>query len=304
VTRSVNEERLHGGWYLVALIEELTGEITPLAIGDRALMAIRGDDNHVRVFDARCPHRGADLGYGGKVAGGCVICPFHGKRISLGAGTARLSVGEHRTLQVGEALFVRLGDASHDDRGFERAIRDIAERQTLVGAIVQPVAVPTDIVVENAFDVDHFASVHLVPRVTGMNVSSGPDGELAIEGEFLTKPPQWERSGEATFRSRFYARAFSPSLVITEIGSAGAAHTVITGGTPSPRGSVARVAVAAADGPGPALDALVSGSRVAIEQDVAVWDRLDLSFVPRFDSRDRQVLLFRQFCAGFAELVQ
>jgi 3-ketosteroid 9alpha-monooxygenase subunit A len=291
-------EQLHAGWYFLALTRELDGEISPLTLGERALMAVREDDERIQVFDARCPHRGAHLGYGGTRAGVCVVCPFHGKRIALG-GSARLSVREHRVLRAGEALFIRLADSPPDDRGFEQAMRDLAERRPLVGAVTRRVSVPTDIVVENAFDVDHFTAVHGVPQITGMEIKPGICGELVIEGEFRTKPPGWTRSTELRSGSRFFARAFSPSVVVTEIGAADASHTVVTGGTPTGAGAIARVAVAVPDDQPGALEPLIVGARRAIEQDVVVWDHLDLSMTPKLDARDRQVLAFRQFCAGF-----
>jgi hypothetical protein len=52
------------GWHLVALAGELTEPVTPLALGSRALVAVR-IRGPVRIFDAACPHRGAHLGHGG-----------------------------------------------------------------------------------------------------------------------------------------------------------------------------------------------------------------------------------------------
>jgi 3-ketosteroid 9alpha-monooxygenase subunit A len=302
MTTAVVPERLHAGWYFLALAEELTGEITPLTVGRRALIAVREDDGRVRAFDARCPHRGAHLGYGGVRAGDCIVCPFHGKRIALGSPKARRSVHEYPTLLVGEALFLRLAPTAVDDHGFEQVMREIGERQRLVGAVCQRVRVPTDVLVEDAFDVDHFARVHLVPRITGMEIKFGPAGELRIEGEFHTNAPKWESAAGGEFASRFFARAFSPSVVVTEIGPADTASTVVTGGTPTAEGAIARVAVGMAGARGEALDALVHGARYAIRQDLAVWDNLDLSAPAKFDSRDRQVLAFRRFCAMFAAL--
>ena len=256
-------ERLHSGWYFLALAQELSGEITPLTVGRRALIAVREDERRVRVFDARCPHRGAHLGYGGRRCGDRIVCPFHGKRIALGSAKARLSVREYPTVLAGDALFFRLGAGGTDDHGFARVIREVAQRQRLVGAVVRRVTVPTDVLVENAFDVAHF----------GKEITLGPFGELTVEGELLA--------------NRFLARAFSPSVVVTEIGPADRASTVVTGGTPTYDGAVARVAVGTA-GAGPdALDALVHGAvpgaRYALKP-------------------GRQVVAFRRFCAMFPPL--
>jgi len=299
---------LHGGWYLLALEEELAGEVTPLALGDRALMAVR-DGDRVRVFDARCPHRGAHLGYGGVLdaghgarGAGAVICPFHGKRIGLGTGTARLCVAEHAVISAGAALFVRLGTEPSDDRGFEQALKEICADKQIVGAFVQPVRVAPEYVIENAFDVGHFAVVHKVPKVRGMQLRADGPGWLGIEGEFWTKAPPWEAQTGRDFCSRFVARAVSPSLVLTELGPDGASHTVITGAGPAGEGCVARVAFGVRPAARQAVPQLVAGARRAFDQDMAVWNHLDPDAPARLDSGDTPVLAFRQFCAGFSPL--
>ncbi|MEV4459439.1 Rieske 2Fe-2S domain-containing protein [Microbispora sp. NPDC049633] len=287
---------VHTGWYLLAFEEELAEGLTPLRLGGRRLLAVR-DEAGVRVFDGLCPHRGAALGHGGKLDGDCVICPFHGKRVALGDTARRWSVAEYAVERAGAAVFVRL--SADDDRGFQRTIKEVADGNLVVGAVIQPVAVPSEYVVENAFDAEHFHQVHLVPRVIGMRVAPGPDGELAIEGEFRTKAPPWERERRLDFASRFYARAFSPSLVVTELGTADAPYTIITGAVPTSEGCVGRVAIALPPERAEALDALVHGARYAFEQDRVVWDHLDPGAPQRYDAGDRPVLAFRRFCATF-----
>jgi nitrite reductase/ring-hydroxylating ferredoxin subunit len=44
----------------------------------RELVFFCGDDGLARLFDAHCPHLGAHLGYGGRVCGDGIRCPFHG----------------------------------------------------------------------------------------------------------------------------------------------------------------------------------------------------------------------------------
>ena len=74
------------GWYQLAFERDLSPPISPLSFGGRPLMAVGSPaSGNVRVFDAVCPHRGADLGHGGRLAGDCVVCPFHAHLIGLGA---------------------------------------------------------------------------------------------------------------------------------------------------------------------------------------------------------------------------
>jgi 3-ketosteroid 9alpha-monooxygenase subunit A len=67
------------GWFQVGYSDELAaGTAEPLHYFGRDYVLMRGEDGVARVFDAYCPHLGAHLGYGGKVEGNSIRCPFHG----------------------------------------------------------------------------------------------------------------------------------------------------------------------------------------------------------------------------------
>jgi phenylpropionate dioxygenase-like ring-hydroxylating dioxygenase large terminal subunit len=53
-------------------------EAKPLSYFGQDLVAYRGDSGRLHVLDAYCRHMGAHLGYGGRVEGDCVRCPYHG----------------------------------------------------------------------------------------------------------------------------------------------------------------------------------------------------------------------------------
>lgn len=68
------------GWFQVAWGGELqVGDVRPLRYFGRDLVLYRGKTAY-HVLDAHCPHMGAHLGYGGRVGGESIICPFHGWR--------------------------------------------------------------------------------------------------------------------------------------------------------------------------------------------------------------------------------
>ena len=288
------------GWQLLALDREITGEVTPLALGPRPLVAVRDDAGAIRVFDGTCPHRGAHLGHGGRVTGhASIVCPFHGKRIGLGLGTGRLCVREHEVIDCGGAIFIRLADAPGRDHGFARAIGDIAATHSIVAAVRGEVAVPPELVIENAFDFTHFPTVHLIPRLSPAKFWLGADGELNITTAFHTQAPDWE-AADGEFASHFHARAFSPNLVVSELGSGPSSKFVITGAAPAAGGCVARIAVAVAnDAADSVARALVDGSQIAFDEDLVIWDHLDLGAPARLDASDAPVLAFRAFCASF-----
>lgn len=69
------------GWFRVCDSDDLpAGEVRPEHYAGRDLVLFRDEAGAARVFHAYCPHLGAHLGYGGKVVGETLRCPFHGWR--------------------------------------------------------------------------------------------------------------------------------------------------------------------------------------------------------------------------------
>lgn len=76
------------GWYPLELSTDLAvGEVKPLRYFSRDLVMWRGEDGKVRIVDAYCRHLGAHMGYGGKVHGNLLECPFHAWRYDGAEGT-------------------------------------------------------------------------------------------------------------------------------------------------------------------------------------------------------------------------
>lgn len=67
------------GWYRVGASADLArGHVRPVRYFGRDLVLFRNEVGQPRLFDAFCPHLGAHLGYGGRVRGEGIQCPFHG----------------------------------------------------------------------------------------------------------------------------------------------------------------------------------------------------------------------------------
>jgi phenylpropionate dioxygenase-like ring-hydroxylating dioxygenase large terminal subunit len=66
------------GWFRALYSAELGPRaVRPLDILGRALVAFRDEDGVAHVLDAHCRHLGAHLGFGGRVEGKGIRCPFH-----------------------------------------------------------------------------------------------------------------------------------------------------------------------------------------------------------------------------------
>src|SRR5689334_7403833 len=67
------------GWFQVGWSAEVpVGEVRPLRYFGEDLVAYRDDNGVLHVLDGHCAHLGAHIGYGGRVRGECVECPFLG----------------------------------------------------------------------------------------------------------------------------------------------------------------------------------------------------------------------------------
>jgi 3-ketosteroid 9alpha-monooxygenase subunit A len=72
------DDRFPFGWFAVSYSDELAiGEVKAVRYFARDLVVWRGEDGQARVLDAYCRHLGAHMGYGGRVNGNDLECPFH-----------------------------------------------------------------------------------------------------------------------------------------------------------------------------------------------------------------------------------
>jgi nitrite reductase/ring-hydroxylating ferredoxin subunit len=86
------------GWFQIGWSTEFVkDEVRPLRYFRRDLVAYRGQSGGLHVLDGHCGHLGAHLGYGGRVAGDDVICPFHNWRWSCQGGTVDIPYSERKT---------------------------------------------------------------------------------------------------------------------------------------------------------------------------------------------------------------
>ena len=75
------------GWYFVASRKDLEkARIVRKTWMGTEIVAWSGEDGHVCVAEAYCPHLGSDLGpeVGGRVRDGRLVCPFHGFEYDTG----------------------------------------------------------------------------------------------------------------------------------------------------------------------------------------------------------------------------
>jgi len=300
------------GWYQLAFERDLAQPITPLSFAGRALMAIRDPDTGpVRVFDAVCPHRGAHLAYGGRLAApATVVCPFHGYRIGLGeVSHDGFCVRAYACLVHGGGVFVRLSDQAGPD--FARGLRELGAGHTIIPGFEMTAGTTMEVVIENGFDNAHFRVVHGLMSLPGLVVRSGPFGELVAEGRFdipWRGGPEGSGASGGRLQARYLGHAFSPGTFIAELdGDPPFRYRMMTTATPSGTDRTCTIRFTlmlpnAADGSPPGerfTRELLAYSRDGLELDRAIWNRLDPHHIPRLTSNDQAAVAFGEFCRGF-----
>jgi 3-ketosteroid 9alpha-monooxygenase subunit A len=298
------------GWFQLAFEDELEPIFTPLQFAGRSLMAVRNPETGVtRVFDAVCPHRGADLAHGGRLAGEAVICPFHSYRIGLGCSSADgFAVPEYPALVAAAGLFARLSDRDTPD--FPGALADMTKDHHVVKGFTMQATTSVEVVIENGFDSAHFRSVHGLMNLPSLEVSTGRFGELLGDGNFEIPRSGWYESANAgpKLTTHYLAHAYSPGVFISELdGDPPFRYRIMTSATPAENGRVTiRLTLLLPEQPGQPLDRrfadeLLAYSRDGLDKDCAIWNRLDLTRVPRFTARDQPARAFADFCRTFRE---
>lgn len=201
------------GWYQIAWSPEIeAGEATPFRYFGRDLVCYRGESGQVHVLDAHCPHLGAHLGYGGRVAGDEIICPFHGWQWRAsgelssvpdgGRRPRRIQIGcwpVHETSSLILLWYDELGRPpswwfpgmpENDDAHFYRAYPH--------GCFLEPVNFPPQFSVENAVDATHIKYVHRWQEVPTVDdpVIDGPRFLNRIRG--VVRTPKGPATVEVT----------------------------------------------------------------------------------------------------------
>jgi phenylpropionate dioxygenase-like ring-hydroxylating dioxygenase large terminal subunit len=190
------------GWYLALESSQLgPGQVVPLHVLGKDLVAFRTEGGRAAILDAHCPHMGAHVGYGGVVDGEGVRCPFHAWRFDVdgrcddvpydgGRRPPRVALGCHHVHETSGLILLH-----HSDSGAAPTWRmpDLPEwgRSGWFGyeTVGWRIRMHVQELVENVPDTAHFAYVHQVPGT--------PQAEIEIDGHVYRQRSIVGETGEA-----------------------------------------------------------------------------------------------------------
>jgi 3-ketosteroid 9alpha-monooxygenase subunit A len=304
----------YGGWYQIAFESDLTADLTSLNVGDRRLLCVRRESGF-EVYDAVCPHRGADLGIGGKLNDGCVICPYHGHRIALGVDShEQFKLRKYASITVGGLVFALIGD--FEEGALPRMLDYLNRTHRFFPGFEKSIRIAPEMVIENAFDWAHFPTVHDVLKVTHGQPRI-EDGVFTAELTLRVGPSMWQGTDDGTHHDDgstwvevpLLARAFSPNVTITQIAIGGGDHPhyVIAAAVPMMDGtSTVRLSIAlplnpdGSEPPKEMADIILQFESMGLEQDRPVWENLAVNARPRYTDEDANVLAYRKWCNRYS----
>jgi phenylpropionate dioxygenase-like ring-hydroxylating dioxygenase large terminal subunit len=160
-------DRAVEGWYwAIPSADVPPGAVRKVRLVGRDLVVWRAQDGAVSAFDAHCPHMGAHLGEG-RVDGDTLRCFFHAWQFDKRGALKAIPCQDHpvaasvATWPAQEAyglVWIWTGPTPRHPVPYVPELRDRPVRSRLGGAFVK--GCHPNVVMVNAIDEQHFASVH------------------------------------------------------------------------------------------------------------------------------------------------
>jgi nitrite reductase/ring-hydroxylating ferredoxin subunit len=297
-------------WYLVAYSEDVgADQLVRLRYVGRELVAFRGADGGIAVFDAYCPHLGAHFGVGGRVERGVLRCPFHGWRFDGSGRCVEISYAKRippnaratrvRSVEKSGMIFI-WHDAAGREPFFE--LPDLPEwsdpaythrwlrYEWTVRTHPQEMA-------ENGLDWQHFPTVHLT------------DAPTQPRFEFDGPRYAWAIAAAKDYTLQDYREAFELGgenwgMGYTVTRQTGAFRTcVVTGLTPIDEETVSMKLGVIARGAGAefesALRVYMEEHAVVAQQDFPIWENKRYRETPLLSEADGPIAEYRRWARQF-----
>jgi 3-ketosteroid 9alpha-monooxygenase subunit A len=305
---------LPNGWFPISWADELApGRVLPLRALGRDLVAFRGESGSVGVLDAHCPHLGAHLGRGGRVAGDTIQCPFHGWRFGPDGACMEIPyaqrippqarAGAHRVAER-NGMILLWHHAEDEAPDFEiPVLPEWGDREWLLEwfRFEWTVRTQPQELGENGIDWPHFATIHGIPTPSNRRWEFREHSYLWQVGG--TKPVEALASGsdEILMYGENWGLGFS------WLRQSGHAETiVVTGMTPIDSettrirlGVIARIGSDPEPAARAAFEAYMKEHAVFAEADFPIWENKIYRERPLYCDGDGPIADYRRWAARF-----
>jgi nitrite reductase/ring-hydroxylating ferredoxin subunit len=293
------------GWFAVARLDELDAS-TPYSFRavERDLVAWNdGADWH--VFDAYCPHLGAHLGVGGRVADGCLVCPFHEWSFDGAGANVAIPYADrpNRKARVGSypaqvrnrhLIFWYHPDPSV---GPLWEIPDaVADDAVECMRFTRRIATVWQELAENAVDLAHFVSVHGMSKM-------GEMGSIDIAGPLrVVRSKQSFQTARGEFEGAIESSSYGPGIGVVRF-ELMSTVTLVSASRPLENGEI-EVRQTLFHDAGDDLGAKIGtafGAEVdrQFSQDIPIWENKRYQPSPALAPNERPVTEFRRWASQF-----
>ena len=306
------------GWFCVGFSADLgPGDVQPVTFFGRETVLFRTASGAPAMVSAHCPHLGAHLGYGGRVVGEHIVCPFHKFEFDARgrcAGTACSSKPPHQS-DLQPFILVERGGMLltwHDPLGrsplFDLPSWELDHHTPLRGVSTTVASHPQE-TSENSVDFSHFTHIHNYRDVRIHR-------PIAVDGPHLTTTYRMQRPTPGLERLRlpaeFEVHVWGLGLSIVHIRTGPLRARLFILSTPSEPGRVTLRAATQVR-----LGAHRGGSRVArmlgdlvnrfvldgvhhdVEQDRDMWEHKRFEPRPRVVAGDGPIGRYRKYVRQF-----
>lgn len=314
------------GWFCLAFSDELPrGACMRATFFGTELVLFRGESGRAVAVDAYCPHMGAHMGYGGRVVGDTLRCPFHGFRFDghgacvstpYGKSPPKTKAQVWPTLERNGAVFTWYDEAGRAPQ-WDLPPVDFGGFEPLRYKVWPRLASHPQETTENSVDFGHLSVVHGYEEVTTLS-------PLRTEGPYLTATYGMKRRNpflptmapvKASFEIHVHGLGYSYVHVLVPDQGIEGHHFVFP--TPIEDGAIQlRAAVAVKAGPlGKVMKPLALlpravGMRIVsemalkaytddIEQDFDIWENKRYIQPPALADGDGPVGPYRKWCKQF-----
>jgi nitrite reductase/ring-hydroxylating ferredoxin subunit len=293
------------GWFAVGRVDELPAEpvSTHHLFGRELVLWTDGADRH--LVDAHCPHLGAHLGVGGRVADCCLVCPFHEWSFDGDGTNVAIPYADRpnrRARLRGYPLVERNGLLLawyHPDASVE-PIYEVPQK-VVAGAqpvhrVDREVATVWQEIAENSVDMAHFVSVHGTAERASV-------GEMTVDGPIRqVRSEQTFTSSKGDLPATLVSTSLGAGLGYIEFGLFGHTVVLVSATTPLDDDRCLQRFTFYTDGSDVAAK-IAPGFAAEVErqfdQDIPIWESKAYVAVPALAPSEKPVTEFRRWAAQF-----